>query len=133
MCSSDLELLKELCESAGIPGREGRLREIVRRELAPLSDEVRVDALGNLIAVKKASKGRKPRRLPKPTPTPQQHQTPIPNQTTPTPTTNPRTSPVDVTLRCTCPDRSLLSGRRSAPDFVYDRVHRLPSGRVPDV
>ena len=58
-----MELLKELCESAGIPGREGRLREIVHRELAPLSDEVRVDALGNLIAVKKASKGRKPRRL----------------------------------------------------------------------
>ena len=58
-----MELLKELCESAGIPGREGRLREIVRRELAPLADEVRVDALGNLIAVKKASKGRKPRRL----------------------------------------------------------------------
>ena len=58
-----MELLKELCESVGIPGREGRLREIVRRELAPLADEVRVDALGNLIAVKKASKGRKPRRL----------------------------------------------------------------------
>ena len=40
------------------PGREDRLREIVRRELAPLTDEMRVDALGNLIAVKKASTSR---------------------------------------------------------------------------
>jgi putative aminopeptidase FrvX len=58
-----LKLLKELCESAGVPGREDRLREIVRRELAPLTDEMRVDALGNLIAVKKASKGKKAKKL----------------------------------------------------------------------
>ena len=58
-----MKLLKELCESAGIPGREDRLREIVRREFAPLTDEMRVDALGNLIAVKKASKGKKAPKL----------------------------------------------------------------------
>ena len=58
-----MELLKELCESAGVPGREGRLREIVRRELEPLADDMRVDALGNLIALKKASKTRKPKKL----------------------------------------------------------------------
>jgi len=58
-----VKLLKELCESAGVPGREDRLREIVRRELAPLTDEMRVDALGNLIAVKKASKGKKAKKL----------------------------------------------------------------------
>ena len=48
-----MELLKELCETPGIPGREERLRALVRRELAGLVDEMRVDALGNLIAVKR--------------------------------------------------------------------------------
>lgn len=48
-----VELLKELCETPGIPGREERLRAIVRRELEGLVDEMRVDALGNLIAVKR--------------------------------------------------------------------------------
>ena len=50
-----MELLKELCECSGIPGREERLREIARRELAPLADEMTVDAMGNLIARKAAS------------------------------------------------------------------------------
>ena len=58
-----MQLLKELCESSGIPGREERLRPIVRRELEPLADDVRVDALGNLIAYKGASKGKKPKKL----------------------------------------------------------------------
>ena len=35
-----MELLKELCESSGIPGREERIREIVRRELEPIVDEM---------------------------------------------------------------------------------------------
>jgi endoglucanase len=48
-----VELLKELCQTPGIPGREERLRAIVRRELTGLVDEMRVDALGNLIAVKR--------------------------------------------------------------------------------
>lgn len=50
-----MELLKELCETSGIPGFEERLRTIVRRELEPVVDELRVDALGNLIGVKKKS------------------------------------------------------------------------------
>jgi putative aminopeptidase FrvX len=48
-----VELLRELCQTPGIPGREERLRAIVRRELNGLVDEMRVDALGNLIAVKR--------------------------------------------------------------------------------
>ncbi|MFN2199845.1 MAG: M42 family metallopeptidase [Caldilineaceae bacterium] len=50
---SQMELLKELCETPGIPGREERLRAIVRRELEPTVDEMSVDAMGNLICVKK--------------------------------------------------------------------------------
>jgi endoglucanase len=48
-----LTLLKELCETPGVPGREERLRAIVRRELATVAGEMRVDALGNLICVKR--------------------------------------------------------------------------------
>ncbi len=48
----NLALLKELCEASGVPGREERLRAIVRRELEPLADEIRVDRLGNLIAIR---------------------------------------------------------------------------------
>lgn len=54
-----MELLKELCEVPGVPGREERLRAIVRRELEPIVDEMRVDALGNLICVKKNEGARK--------------------------------------------------------------------------
>ena len=59
-----MDLLRELCECSGIPGREERLREIVRRELAPLADEINVDALGNVIARKgvSAAKGKRPPR-----------------------------------------------------------------------
>lgn len=59
----NFELLRELCEASGIPGREGRLREIVEREIAPLVDELEVDGLGNLIARKAATKGRSPKKL----------------------------------------------------------------------
>ncbi len=48
-----LSLLKELCETPGVPGREERLRAIVRRELAGVADDLRVDALGNLVCVKR--------------------------------------------------------------------------------
>jgi endoglucanase len=54
-----MELLKELCETAGIPGREERLRAIVRRELESIVDEFQVDALGNLIGVKKKAGAKK--------------------------------------------------------------------------
>ena len=48
-------LLKELCETPGAPGREEQIREIVIRELEPISDSIEVDALGNVIAMKKGN------------------------------------------------------------------------------
>ena len=50
-----MKLLKELCEASGVPGREERLRRIVRRELKGVADEIRVDGLGNVIASKRAT------------------------------------------------------------------------------
>lgn len=54
-----MELLKVLCETPGIPGREERLRTIVRGELEDVVDEFQVDALGNLIGVKKRAGAKK--------------------------------------------------------------------------
>jgi tetrahedral aminopeptidase len=42
-------LLKQLSEAPGVPGREERLRELVIGELRPLTDEIRIDVMGNVI------------------------------------------------------------------------------------
>ncbi len=49
----NLELLKRLSEAAGVPGREEQVRDILRPEVEALFDDVSVDAMGNLIGVKK--------------------------------------------------------------------------------
>lgn len=53
----NLPLLRELSEAPGAPGREELIRKIVIRELEPLCAEVSVDAIGNVIAMKKGSEG----------------------------------------------------------------------------
>ena len=52
-------LLAEICEVAGAPGYEKRIRDIVLREVTPLVDEVRVDNLGNVTAIKKGKEDKK--------------------------------------------------------------------------
>lgn len=49
------ELIKELTEAYGPSGHEEKIREVIRAEIEDLADEVRVDALGNLIALKGGS------------------------------------------------------------------------------
>lgn len=56
-----LEVLKRLCETPGIAGYEGRVRAEVLPELRALCDDVSVDALGNVIALKRGT-GPEPRR-----------------------------------------------------------------------
>jgi len=46
------ELIKQLVETYGPSGAEDQIRDIIRAEVEPLVDEVRVDALGSLIAHK---------------------------------------------------------------------------------
>lgn len=53
----NLELLKRLCESPGIAGREDVIRDIVVDELRSLVNEVTVDALGNVVGVRKGNGG----------------------------------------------------------------------------
>jgi endoglucanase len=49
----NLNFLKTLSETPGVPGREERIREILRKEAAPLFDNVTVDPMGSLICIKK--------------------------------------------------------------------------------
>ncbi len=53
----NVDLLKRLCETPGIAGREDQIRDIVLTELRPLVDQVRVDVMGNLVGVKRGSGG----------------------------------------------------------------------------
>lgn len=55
----NIGLLKKLCETPGVPGREERVRELITREVKGLFDEVRRDAMGSLICRRgPRSKGR---------------------------------------------------------------------------
>ncbi len=45
----NIDLLKRLCETPGIPGREERVRELIEREAADLFDTIETDAMGSLI------------------------------------------------------------------------------------
>jgi putative aminopeptidase FrvX len=47
-----LEMLKDLTDANGIPGNEREAREVMKKYIAPYSDEVITDGLGSLIAVK---------------------------------------------------------------------------------
>ncbi|NOT38480.1 MAG: M42 family metallopeptidase [Saprospiraceae bacterium] len=51
----DLELLKDLCRIPGAPGFESGIRNYILKLVKSLTDELSVDALGNIIAVKKGS------------------------------------------------------------------------------
>lgn len=53
------DLLAKLCIAPGPPGGEEPIREIVRTEIEDVVDEISVDAMGNLIALKKGRESRK--------------------------------------------------------------------------
>ena len=48
-----MKLLEQLVTTPGIPGREHRLRDLIRKETKGLFDDVREDAMGNLICVRR--------------------------------------------------------------------------------
>ena len=52
-----MKLLKQLSETPGVPGREERVRNLIRQNVEEYCDEIDVDALGNLICLKKATTG----------------------------------------------------------------------------
>jgi endoglucanase len=55
----NVALLKRLSETPGVSGREERVRALVVEELKPLVDEIQVDALGNVVALKRGTGDRR--------------------------------------------------------------------------
>ena len=49
----NLELLRKICATPGTSGFEQRIREVVIKEVEPLVDEVSIDAMGNVLAIKR--------------------------------------------------------------------------------
>jgi|TARA_R110000782_G_scaffold58001_5_gene121433 endoglucanase len=57
----NIDLLKRLCETPGVPGREERVRALIQKEVKGLFDSVEADPLGNLICRRspRGAKGKK--------------------------------------------------------------------------
>ena len=54
----NLDLLKRLCETPGVPGREERVCALIEKEVAGLFDSIERDPLGNLIC-RRSPRGKK--------------------------------------------------------------------------
>jgi endoglucanase len=50
---ANYDLLKRLCETPGISSREEQMRTLIAGEMRPLVDKVTLDAMGNVIGLKK--------------------------------------------------------------------------------
>ncbi|MDX1630077.1 MAG: M42 family metallopeptidase [Fulvivirga sp.] len=57
--SINVKLLKKICEAPGVPGYESKIRNLVIKEVKPLVDEVQIDNMGNVIAIKKGESSEK--------------------------------------------------------------------------
>jgi endoglucanase len=57
-----VELLRQLCATPGVPGREEALRELVIAQLQGIADEIRTDSMGNVIALRRGT-GPQPRKI----------------------------------------------------------------------
>lgn len=51
--AAQIRLLEKLCNALAVSGDEGEVRKIVLEETRPYADEVKVDALGNVLVTKK--------------------------------------------------------------------------------
>lgn len=65
----NIDLLKRLCETPGVPGREERVRALIETEIHDLFDTVEVDAMGSLICTRHPRAGKKGGKKPAPEPT----------------------------------------------------------------
>ncbi len=55
----DFKLLKKISETPGAPGYEKHIRNLIKKEIEPLSDKISIDNMGNLIAFKKGKNKKK--------------------------------------------------------------------------
>ena len=55
-----MELLEQLTQTPGVPGREHRIRQVILDRLEGLVDDVSIDPMGSVIAVRHPRRGGKP-------------------------------------------------------------------------
>lgn len=55
----NVSLLSQICEVPGAPGHEKLIRDFVIREVTPLVDEVSIDNMGNVVALKRGKSSSK--------------------------------------------------------------------------
>jgi putative aminopeptidase FrvX len=49
----DFELLKRISETPGAPGFETQIRNLVKKEITGLVDDIQIDSMGSLIGYRK--------------------------------------------------------------------------------
>ncbi|MCL4161851.1 UNVERIFIED_CONTAM: hypothetical protein GTU68_065200 [Idotea baltica] len=59
----NIDLLKNICETAGAPGFEKQIRDLIISQIKPYVDEYRIDNLGNLVALKKGKQAESDERV----------------------------------------------------------------------
>lgn len=59
--ATQLRLLERLCNAAGVAGDEGEVRKLVMEEIAPYVSDMRVDTMGNVLAIRQGSGAQRPR------------------------------------------------------------------------
>ncbi|WP_107039751.1 M42 family metallopeptidase [Brumimicrobium mesophilum] len=57
--SLNLELLGAICQAPGAPGYEQKIRSLILEEIRPLVDEVELDNMGNIYAIKRGKSDKK--------------------------------------------------------------------------
>ncbi|MEL6957804.1 MAG: M20/M25/M40 family metallo-hydrolase [Pseudomonadota bacterium] len=55
------DLLRQLCETPGVPGHEDRVRKLIMSEIAGLFDDVSIDPMGSLLCKRNATKDGAPK------------------------------------------------------------------------
>lgn len=55
--NAQIRLLERLCNASAVSGDEGEVRAIVLEHMRPVADEVKVDALGNVLVTKRGTSG----------------------------------------------------------------------------
>ncbi|HEY5571954.1 MAG TPA: hypothetical protein VIK64_02970, partial [Anaerolineales bacterium] len=51
--AAQIRLLEHLCQACAVSGDEGEVRKIVLEQVQPHADEVKIDALGNVLVTKR--------------------------------------------------------------------------------
>ena len=53
------QLLSQICETPGAPGYENKIRNLVQEQIKDVVNEIDIDNIGNLIALKKGKSSEK--------------------------------------------------------------------------